>query len=97
MDQVVDLVSRMAEVVGTTSDNQDSVNMEADVQQSLVGALGACMAEAMRGIASCMEDAVAKVVAPPRAARATLDGARALHSAVIKQVRHASQKLLAAK
>ena len=32
MDQVVDLVSRMAEVVGRTGDNQDLVNMEADVQ-----------------------------------------------------------------
>ena len=41
MDQVVDLVSRMAEVVGTTGDNQDSVNMEGEVQQSLAGASGA--------------------------------------------------------
>ena len=31
MDQVVDLVSRMAEVVGTAGDDQDSVNMEAEV------------------------------------------------------------------
>ena len=31
MDQVVDLVSRMAEVVGTMGNDQDSVNMEADV------------------------------------------------------------------
>ena len=93
----MDLVSRMAEVVGTTGNNQDLVNMEADVQQSLVSASGAHMAEAIRGIASRVEDAVAKVVAPPRAARATLDGARAPHAAVIKQVRHANQKLLAAK
>ena len=68
MDQVVDLVSRMAEVVGTMGDNQDSVNMEAEIQQSLAGASGAHMAEAIQGIASRMEDAVAKVVAPPRAA-----------------------------
>ena len=71
--------------------------MEADVQQSLVGASGACMAEAIRGIASRVEDAVAKVVSPPRAARATPDGARAPHAAVIKQVQHANRKLLAAK
>ena len=41
MDQVVDLVSRMAEVVGTTGDNQDSVNMEADIQHLLARASGA--------------------------------------------------------
>ena len=86
MDQVVDLVSRMAEVVGTTGDNQDSENMEANIQQSLVGGLGACMAGAIQGIASHVEDAVAKVVAPPRVARATTDGARAPHTTVIKQV-----------
>ena len=40
-----------------------------------------------------MEDAVAKVVAPPQAAQATMDGARVPHAAVIKQVRHAHQKL----
>ena len=45
MDQVVDLVLQMAEVVGTTGDDQDSVNMEADVQHSLAGASGALMAE----------------------------------------------------
>ena len=84
MDQVVDLVSRMAEVVGTTGDDQDSVNMEADVQQSLVGTSGARMVEAIKGIASRMVDAVAKVVSPPRAARATSDGARAPHAAAIK-------------
>ena len=55
------------------------------------------MAEAIRGIASCVKDGVAKVVAPPCAARATTDGARALHAAVIKQVRHANRKLLVAK
>ena len=71
--------------------------MEANVQQSLVGASGARMAEAIRGIASRMEDAVAKVVSPPRAARATLDEARALHAAVIKQVQHANWKLLVAR
>ena len=71
--------------------------MEADVQQSLVGASGACMAEAIQGIASRVEDAVAKVVSPPRAAPVTLDGARAPHAAIIKQVRHATRKLLAAK
>ena len=84
MDQVVDLVSRMAEVVGTMGDDQDSVNMEADIQQSLVDASGARMAEAIQGIASRMEDAVAKVVSPPRAARATPDGAWAPHAAAIK-------------
>ena len=71
MDQVVDLVSRMAEVVGTTGNKQDSVNMEADVQHSLAGASGAHMAEAIQGIANCVEDAVAKVVAPPWAVQAT--------------------------
>ena len=60
--------------------------MEADVQQSLVGALGARMVEAIQGIASHVEDAVAKVVAPPRVVRATSDGARAPHAVVIKQV-----------
>ena len=55
------------------------------------------MAEAIRGVASRVEDAVAKVVSPPRAARATSDGARAPHAAVIKQVRHATRKLLSAK
>ena len=84
-------------MVGTTGDNQDSVNMEADVQQSLVGASGAHMVEAIQGIASRVEDAVAKVVAPPRSVRATLDGARAPHAAVIKQVQHANRKLLADK
>ena len=93
----MDLVSRMAEVVGTMGDNQDSVNMEADVQQSLVGASGAHIAEAIQGIASRVEDAVAKVVSPPCAVRATSDGARAPHAAVIKQVRHANRKLLVAK
>ena len=71
--------------------------MEADVQQSLVGASGARMAEVIRGITSHMEDAVAKVVSPPRAMRATPDGARAPHAAVIKQVQHANWKLLVAK
>ena len=71
--------------------------MEADVQQSLVGASGGRMAEAIRGITSRVEDAVAKVVSPPRAARMTSDGARAPHAAVIKQVRHVNWKLLAAK
>ena len=55
------------------------------------------MAEAIRGITSRIEDAVAKVVAPPRAARATIDEAWALHAAIIKQVRHVNWKLLAAK
>ena len=55
------------------------------------------MAEAIQGIASRVEDAVAKVVSPPRAARATPDVARAPHAAVIKHVRHANWKLLAAK
>ena len=32
MDQVVDLVAQMAEVVGMMGNDQDSVNMEADVQ-----------------------------------------------------------------
>ena len=58
--------------------------MEANVQQSLVGASGACMVEAIRGIASRMENAVAKVVSPPHAAQATSEGARAPHAAVIK-------------
>ena len=71
--------------------------MEADVQQSLVGASGAHMAEAIWGIASRVEDAVAKVVSPPRAARVTSDEARAPHATVIKQVRHANQKLLVAR
>ena len=84
MDQVVDLVSRMAEVVGTTGDDQDLVNMEADIQQLLASALGARMAEAIRGIASRMEDAVAKVVSPSRAARATPEGAWVPHAAAIK-------------
>ena len=64
MDQVVDLVMRMVEVVGTMGDDQDSVNMEADVQQSLTGASGARMAEMIQGIATRVEDAVAKVVTP---------------------------------
>ena len=71
--------------------------MEAEVQQSLVGASGARMAQAIQGIASRMEDAVAKVVSSPCAARATPDGARAPHATVIKQVRHVTRKLLAAK
>ena len=60
--------------------------MEADVQQSLIDASGACMAEAIRGITSRVEDAVAKVVAPPCVAQATTDGAWAPHAAVIKQM-----------
>ena len=84
MDEVVDLVSRMAEVVGTTGNDQDSVNMEADVQQSLIGASGARMVEAIQGIAFHVEDAVAKVVSPPHASRATPDGARVPHAAAIK-------------
>ena len=71
--------------------------MKADVQQSLIGALGAHMAEAIQGIASCVEDVVVKVVAPPRTAQATTDRDRAPHAAVIKQVQHANWKLLAAK
>ena len=71
MDQVVDLVSRMVEVVGMTGDNQDLVNMEANIQHSLAGASGARMAKAIQGIATRVEDVVAKVVAPPWAARAT--------------------------
>ena len=55
------------------------------------------MAEAIWGIASRVEDAVAKVVSPPRTARATSDGARAPHAAVIKQVQHVTRKLLVAK
>ena len=55
------------------------------------------MAEAIWGIASRVEDAVAKVVSPPRAVQAASDGARAPHAAVIKQVRHANRKLLTAK
>ena len=71
--------------------------MEADVQQSLIGASGACMAEAIQGIAFWVEDAVAKVVAPPRAARTTMVGARAPHAAIIKEVQHTNRKLLEAK
>ena len=71
--------------------------MEAEVQQSLVGASGARMAQAIRGIASCVEDAVAKFVSAPCAARATSDETRAPHATVIKQVRHATRKLLVAK
>ena len=71
--------------------------MEADIQQSLIGALGARMAEAIQGIASRIEDAVAKVVAPPHAAQATIDRAWAPHGAAIKQVQHANRKLIVAK
>ena len=71
--------------------------MEADVQQSLVSTSGARMAEAICGITSRVKDAVAKVVTPPRAAQATTDKAQAPHAAIIKQVRHANRKLLAAK
>ena len=71
MDQVVDLVSRMVEVVGMTGDNQDLVNMEANIQHSFAGASGARMAKAIQGIATRVEDVVAKVAAPPWAARAT--------------------------
>ena len=39
--------------------------MEANVQQLLAGPSGARMAEAIQGIASRIEDVVAKVVAPP--------------------------------
>ena len=55
------------------------------------------MAEAIQGITTRVEDAVAKVVAPPWAARATMDGAQAPHAAIIKQVRHAHRKLDVAK
>ena len=55
------------------------------------------MAEAIQGIATRVEDVVAKVVAPPWVARATLDSAQAPHAAVIKQVRHAHRKLDVAK
>ena len=44
-----------------------------------------------------MENVVTKVVAPPWAARATMDGTHVLHATIIKQVRHAHQKLDAAK
>ena len=71
--------------------------MEADVQQSLVGASGARMAEALRGITFRVEDAVAKVVSSPCTAQATSDGARVPHATIIKQVRHANRKLLSAK
>ena len=71
--------------------------MEADIQHLLAGASGACMAKAIWGITTRVEDAVAKVVAPPQAARANMDGARALHAAIIKQVRHAHHKLDTAK
>ena len=47
IDQVVDLVSWMAEVVSTMGDDQDSVNMEADIQHSLARASGARMAKAI--------------------------------------------------
>ena len=97
MYQVVDLVSRMAEVVGTAGDDQDSVNMEANVQHSLAGASGACMAKVIQGIATRLEDAVAKVVAPPQAVRATMDGTQAPHATVIKQVCHVHRKLDVAK
>ena len=55
------------------------------------------MAEAIQGIASCMEDMVAKVVAPPRGAWTTMDGACMLHAAIIKQLHHVHRKLDAAK
>ena len=51
------------------------------------------MAEVIRGIASRMEDMLAKVVAPSWAVQATMDGARALHATIIKQVCHTHQKL----
>ena len=84
---------RMAEVVGTMGDDQDSMNMEADIQHLLAGASGACMAKAIRGIATRVEDAVAKVVAPPQAAWVTMDGALVLQAAIIKQVQHTKWKL----
>ena len=71
--------------------------MEAKIQQSLAGASGAHMAKAIQGIDCHMEDAVAKVVAPPRVVQATMAGTRAPHPAIIKQVRHAHQKMDAAK
>ena len=63
--------------------------MEADIQHSLARASGACMAEAIQGIATRMEDAVAKVVTPPQVAWATSDGPRAPHTAIIKQLHYA--------
>ena len=44
-----------------------------------------------------MEDAVAKVVAPPWAVQATTDGAQPPHATIIKQVHHVHWKLDAAK
>ena len=55
------------------------------------------MAEAIQGIATHVEDTVAKVVAPPWVVRATSDGARAPHAAIIKQVHHVHCKLDTAK
>ena len=55
------------------------------------------MAKVIQGIATRVEDTVAKVVAPPRVAQATMDGAQAPHTAIIKQVRHAHRKLEVAK
>ena len=58
--------------------------MEANVQQSLTGASGACMAKAIQGVASHVKDAVAKVVVPPRVVQATMDGACMLHTTINK-------------
>ena len=44
-----------------------------------------------------MEDAVAKVVAPPWAAWATMYGVPALHATIVKQVHHVHWKMDTAK
>ena len=63
LEQVTDVVTRLAEMIGHSRgyDDQDSVNMDADIQASLTGESGDRMVRALEGIAKRVEGAVAKV------------------------------------
>lgn len=80
----MDLVQRMMELISRTGNDAESVAMNDEIKQTLEGATRVLLVQAIQGVAGCVEDAVALVVAVPKAAHATAEGICAPHLAIIK-------------
>ena len=63
LDQVVETVTKMAQMIGQEAGDDESVNMEADIQHSLTGEAGERLVQALQGVAQRVEAEVPRVVA----------------------------------
>ena len=56
-------MTKMAQMIGQEAGDDESVNMEADIQHSLTGEAGERLVQALQGVAQRVEAKVPRVVA----------------------------------